>query len=163
MKLDRSKEWWLAWLRDEPDVPISAGVPADEESCPEQALPEALEATAPAPFGEFVHLLRRGKGMSIEEFAEVVDIEVREAQAIEEDPFYHAEARTIWSMARAFDLPQTGLNALAGLMVANDYALFEGQERFAARSASRSQLSDEEFALFNAVVATLSQTDGAHA
>jgi hypothetical protein len=97
--------------------------------------------------------------LSIEEFANVVDIEVREAEAIEEDPFYYAEARTIWSMARAFDLPQSGLNELAGLMVANDSASFEGQERFAARSASRSQLNDEEFAVFNAVVAALSQSD----
>ena len=106
-------------------------------------------------FGEFVHLLRRSKGLSVDQFAEVVDIEVSDAQAIEEDPFYRVDGRTVWAIARTYQLPQGKLNEMAGVVVANDMEPFIDQQRYAARSELRSALSPDEIALMNVLVSVI--------
>ncbi len=159
MRFERSKEWWLARSWAEPEVPIGAGVAvsgsavADEQSAATEMAP--VEQAIPARFGEFVHLLRRYRGLSIEQFADAVNIDVSEAQVIEEDLFYYPEPRTIYYVAKAFDLSQQRLNELVGLTVANDYEGVEGQQRYAARSQSRSQLDSDELVLLNVIVAVL--------
>lgn len=159
MRFERSKEWWLARSRAEPEVPIGAGVAASDTPADNgQPAVAGAEVAAPAArFGEFVHLLRRQRGLSVEQFADAVNIDLSEAQTIEEDVFYCPEARTVYYMAKAFNLPQGGLNELAGITVANDHTAIEGQQRYAARSQSRSALSSVELALLNAIVAALDQ------
>jgi hypothetical protein len=102
-----------------------------------------------------VHLLRRREGLSVDQFANAVDIEVREAQAIEEDPYYHAEARTVWVIARKFSLSQAKLNEMAGVVIANDVEPFIDQQRYAARSELRSALSADEISLLNIIVSVI--------
>jgi HTH-type transcriptional regulator, competence development regulator len=153
MRFKRSKEWWLARIAVEPDVPIGAG------SGIPQPVQGDVSASADAPsrtsFGEFVHLLRRRGGLSVDEFAEAVDIEVREAIAIEEDPYYRVEARTVWVIARKYDLSQAKLNEMAGVVKATDIEPFVDQHRYAARSELRSALSADEIALLNVVVSVI--------
>jgi HTH-type transcriptional regulator, competence development regulator len=150
MQFERSKEWWLARIAGEADVPIgaSSGLAAISED------PEAVEALAGMSFGEFVHLLRRREGLSVDNFAETVDIELSDAQAIEEDPYYCVDARTVWAISQRFDLPKARLNAMAGIVVANDESFID-QERYAARSALRNELSADEIALLNIVVSVI--------
>lgn len=163
MKLKRSREWWLARARAEPDVPISAGVPDVEEEdnhCDlvgEAGEPELNDV--PAVFSEFVHLLRRQRGLSIEDFADTVHIDVSEAQVLEEDPFYSPEPRTVYYIAQAFNMPQAALNSYAGVTIANDFEAISGTHRFAARSESRSKLTGDELVLLNAIVAVLEERE----
>lgn len=163
MRLQRSREWWLARARAEPDVPISAGIPEvekDERQCDLVGKAGELEINdVPAIFSEFVHLLRRKRGLSIEEFADAVHIDVSEAQVLEEDPFYSPEPRTVYYIARAFNMPQAALNSYAGVTIANDFEAISGGQRFAARSESRSKLSGEELLLLNAIVAVLEERE----
>lgn len=154
MRFERSKEWWLARSRAEPEISADAGRPDNDAVDEGQA---RAEPGAPVQFSEFVHLLRRRSSLSIEEFADKVNIDVAEAQVIEEDPFYTPELRTIYYLAMAFDLSQQRLNEYAGLAAANDHGIVEGQQRFAARSERRSSLSGDELAVLNAVVATLEE------
>jgi hypothetical protein len=153
MRFERSKEWWLARIDGEPDGPIGAGSglgePVDDEA------PSTVAAPSATSFGEFVHLLRRREGLSVDQFANAVDIEVREAQAIEEDPYYHAEARTVWVIARKFSLSQAKLNEMAGVVIANDVEPFIDQQRYAARSELRSALSADEISLLNIIVSVI--------
>ena len=118
-----------------------------------------MPASAPPPpsFGEFVHLLRRREGLSVYQFAEAVDIELSDAQAIEEDPFYRVDARTVWAIARTYHLPQSRLNEMAGIVVANDLEPFIDQQRYAARSELCSALSPDEIALLNIVVSVIEE------
>lgn len=150
MPIERSKEWWLARIDEEPDGPIGAGSIAAEPG--EATSSAAAEEGSGTTFAEFVHLLRRREGLSIDEFAEAVNIDVTEAQAIEEDPYYCVEGRTVWYIARKFNFSQAKLNDLAGVTVANDLDPHVAQQRFAARSELRGRLSEEELDLLNAVV-----------
>lgn len=155
MRIERTKEWWLARIAGETDVPIgaSSGLAESEAGTLEEG---RVAGDSPAPsFGEFVHLLRRREGLSVDKFAEVVDIDLSDAQAIEEDPFYRVDARTVWAIARAYNLPQNKLNEMAGIVVANDVKLFVDQQRYAARSELQSALSVDEFALLNIVVSVI--------
>lgn len=160
MKLKRSKEWWLARARAEADVPIAAGVPDNDEEGPdtcklvgEAGEPELVDV--PADFSQFVHLMRRERGLSVEDFADLAHIDVAEAQVIEEDPFYSPEPRTVYYIAQAFNMPQAELNSFAGVTVTNDFEPIADQLRYAARSESRSALDDDELVLLNAIVAVL--------
>lgn len=153
MRFERSKEWWAARIAGEPDGPIGAGTklgePAEEGGEPCTADPSTTS------FGEFVHLLRRSKGLSVDQFAKAVDIDLSEAQAIEEDPYYHAEARTVWVIARKYDLSQSRLYEMAGVVIANDVEPFADRRRYAARSELRNALSRHEIELLDVVVAVI--------
>lgn len=155
MRFERSKEWWLSRIAKEADGFIGAGrLPPETVGDGASASSDHSEA---ASFGELVHLLRRREGLSVDKFAEAVDIEVSEAQAIEEDPYYRAEARTVWRIARVYDLPQTELNELAGVVVANDVEPFLEPQRYAARSELCTKLSDAEVTLLNLVVTVIKE------
>jgi hypothetical protein len=151
--IERSKEWWLARIDAEPNGPIGAGSIPIELGEGLSAL--GAEGNAATTFGQFVHLLRRREGLSVDEFANAVNIELSEAQAIEEDPYYCVEGRTVWYIAQKFHFSQSKLNELAGVIVANDVDPHVAQERFAARSELRGRLSDHELDLLNSVVAVI--------
>lgn len=151
MRLERSKEWWLARIGRETEVCIGASSGLAKTSDGEQAPDELLEPS----FGEFVHLLRRREHLSVDQFAETVDIELSDAQAIEEDPFYRVDFRTVWAISRRFGLPQGKLNEMAGVVVANDVEPFIDQRRYAARSELRTALSTDEIALLDIVVSVI--------
>jgi HTH-type transcriptional regulator, competence development regulator len=151
--IERSKEWWIARIDAEPDGPIGAGsIPVETG---EGLDASSIEGSAATTFGEFVHLLRRREGLSVDEFADAVNIELSEAQAIEEDPYYCVEGRTVWYIAQKFNFSQPKLNELAGVIVANDVDPHLAQQRFAARSELRGLLSDNEVGLLNAVVSVI--------
>lgn len=152
MPIERSRDWWLARIDAEPDVLIGA---ASGLADAEPHAGDGEIAVAAPSFGEFVHLLRRREGLSVDRFAEAVDIELSDAQAIEEDPFYRVDARTVWAIARTYHLPQGELNKLAGVVVANDVEPFLDRHRYAARSELTSVLSAEEVLLLDVVVSVI--------
>jgi HTH-type transcriptional regulator, competence development regulator len=152
MRFERSKEWWLARLADEAEVLIGASNGLAE------TVGEVEKADDEPSFGGFVHLLRRREKLSIQEFAEAVDIELSDAQAIEEDPFYRVDVRTVWAIARTYNLSQGKLHEMAGVLVANDDAsAFLDQRRYAARSELRSALSSDETALLDIIVSVIEE------
>lgn len=155
MRFERTKEWWLTRIGGEADVLIgaSSGLAESDTDAPYKG--SVAGDQSPPSFSEFVHLLRRREGLSVDQFAEAVDIELTDAQAIEEDPFYRVDARTVWAIARTFYLPQGTLNEMAGVVVSNDAEPFVDQQRYAARSELRSALSANEIALLNIVVSVI--------
>ncbi|SEK01095.1 hypothetical protein SAMN05518849_12647 [Sphingobium sp. AP50] len=156
MRFERSKEWWLARLGGEAEVPIGASRGLAEANATGDN-EEGVASEPPPSFGEFVHLLRRREGLSVDQFAEAVDIELSDAQAIEEDPFYRVDARTVWAIARTYHLPKGKLNEMAGVLVANDVEPFIDQQRYAARSELCSALSPDEIALLNIVASVIEE------
>jgi transcriptional regulator with XRE-family HTH domain len=101
--------------------------------------------------------MRRKRGLSIEKLADEATLDVGEIVSIEGDLDHKPEPRTVYQLARAFDVPQQSLMQLAGLVVANDTGFRQAAVRFAARSESSQKLSRDEKAALAAFVEVLSQ------
>ena len=174
MRLERSKEWWIARAAREGNHLVIAGVPAgdeertysldsvsDEHPVP---VPRAIAVTSPPGeahivFGRFVNLMRRRRGLTIEAFASEAQIDASELLAIEDDVHYVPEPRTVYRLALAFKVPQERLMQLAGLAEARDPAFRTQAVRFAASADPVRQLSPEENAALENFVAVLSKRD----
>jgi hypothetical protein len=161
MKLERSKEWWMARARREGDAVIGAGLLAfdpgpDERLMTAQTI--AVEETRIA-FGKFVNLMRRRRGFSMEKLAQVADLDASELLVIEDDLHYVPEPRTVFKLAETFEVSQRRLMQLAGLAAANDAGLRQEAVRFAARSEAVQKLTPEENSALEAFIAVLSEQE----
>jgi transcriptional regulator with XRE-family HTH domain len=160
MRLERSKEWWLARARREGDAAVGAGLLAFDPVPEARSLatePSAGIEEARIAFGKFVNLMRRQRGYSMEQLAETAELETSELLAIEDGLHHVPEPRTVYRLARTFNVPQRRLLQLAGLAAANDTALQREAVRFAARSETLQKLTPEENAALEAFVAVLSE------
>ena len=161
MRLERSKDWWMARARREGDAAVGAGLlafdPAPEER-PSSAQTAAVEETRIA-FGKFVNLMRRRRGYSMEQLAEAADLDASELLVIEDDVHYVPEPRTVFKLAQTFEVSQRRLMQLAGLAAANDAGFRQEAVRFAARSESVQKLTPEESSALEAFVAVLSEQE----
>jgi hypothetical protein len=161
MRLERSKDWWMARARREGDTAVGAGLlvfdPAPEER-PSTAQAIAVEETRIA-FGKFVNLMRRRLGHTIEQLAEAADLDSSELLVIEDDVHYVPEPRTVFRLAQTFEVSQRRLMQLAGLAAANDAGFRQEAVRFAARSEAVQKLTPEETSALEAFVAILSEQD----
>lgn len=161
MRLERSKDWWMARARREGDAAVGAGLlafdPAPEER-PSSAQAAPVEETRIA-FGRFVNLMRRRRGYTMERLAEVADLDASELLVIEDDVHYMPEPRTVFKLAQTFEVSQQRLMQLAGLAAANDAGFRKEAIRFAARSESVQKLTSEETLALEAFVAILSERE----
>lgn len=161
MRLERSKDWWMARARREGDATVGAGLlafdPAPEERS-SSAQGTAAEDTRIA-FGKFVNLMRRRRGLSMERLAAEAELDASELLVIEDDVHYVPEPRTVFKLAQTFDVSQRRLMQLAGLAAANDVGFREEAVRFAARSESVQKLTPEESSALEAFVAVLSEQE----
>jgi transcriptional regulator with XRE-family HTH domain len=161
MKLERSKEWWMARARREGDAVIGAGLlafdPAPDER-PSGAQTAIVEETRIA-FGKFVNLMRRRRGFSMEQLAQAADLDASELLVIEDDVHYVPEPRTVFKLAETFEVSQRRLMQLAGLAAANDAGFRQEAVRFAARSEAVQKLTPEESSALEAFVAVLSEQE----
>ena len=163
MRMDRSKEWWLARARREGDAVVGAGLlavdPAPDERPARMAAPAAAVDETRIAFGRFVNLMRRRRGYSVEQLARAADLDLSELLVIEDDLHHIPEPRTVFRLAQTFDVPQQRLMQIAGLAAANDVGLREEAVRFAARSESVQKLTREESQALEAFVAVLSERE----
>jgi transcriptional regulator with XRE-family HTH domain len=157
MKLERSKDWWMTRARREGDAVVGAGLlafdPVPDERLVTQTV--AVEETRIA-FGKFVNLMRRRRGFSMEELAQVADLDASELLVIEDDFHYVPAPRTVFKLAETFEVPQGRMMQLAGLAVANDDGFRQEAVRFAARSEAVQKLTPEESSALEAFIAVLS-------
>lgn len=106
-------------------------------------------------FSRFVELMRRKKGLTVEQLAESCGVEVAEIIGIEDEVIAGIGPRTVYQLAKCFDVSDSKLMQLAGLMQARDSALAEQSMRFAARSNSMASLTKEERDALDEFVAQL--------
>ncbi len=151
----------MSRARREGDVVVGAGLlafdPAPEErtsSAPSSAVEENRIA-----FGKFVNLMRRRRGLSMEQLADAAEVDASELLVIEDDLHHVPEPRTIYKLAQTFEVSQRRLMQLAGLTAANDAGLRQEAVRFAARSESVQKLTPEESSALEAFVAVLSEQE----
>jgi len=158
MRLDRSKDWWVKRAIAEGTATVGAGLLARDPVSEVDQRVVPLEESRIA-FGRFINMMRRQHGLSIEELADATKVDTSELLVIEEDLHYVPGPRTVYQLARMFDVPQPRLMQLAGLTAANDAGLAEEAVRFAARSEAVHKLTPEENAALAAFVVVLSQQE----
>jgi len=158
MKLERSKEWWAALARSEPDGIICAGVPLDRPEDVHFFRPqETATGKGRIAFGKFMALMRRRHGFSTAQLAEKVGIDPREVIIIEEDVHHIPHRSAVSKLAQFFNVPEMELMELAGLAGEDDSILRQELMRFCDRCRAPQELSSEEDESLNRLLAVLSE------
>lgn len=160
MKIEISKDWCLKMASLEGDTEIGAGVTAADPLFDGEAETQNIGEDEPSiAFGRFVRLMRRDKGLTLEELAEQADIDVAELVEIEDDVRHKAELRSVYQLANYFQVPRGNLMQVAGLTTPKNDNLIHEAVRFAARSEPVAALSQAERAALEAFVTVLSERD----
>lgn len=159
MKLEVTKAWCLAMANLEGDAEIGAGAFAIDPVFDGERLQDECAEEPAIAFARFVRLMRRDRGLTLEELAEETDVDIGELVEIEEDTRHRPEPRTVYQLAQFFHVPGPKLMQIAGLTASNDNRLAEEAVRFAARAESVAALTAEERAALQAFVTILSEED----
>ena len=159
MKLGISKEWCMRMAQLEGDAEIGAGrLAIDPVFDGETALVVNRNDEGPSiAFGRLINLMRRRRGVSLEQLAKDADVTLTELVDIENDVHYKPALRTTYQLANYFDLPRSGFIQVAGLTVRKNARLSDEAVRFAARAESTAELTPEENAALEAFVAVISK------
>ena len=104
--------------------------------------PEELEIRE--AFHRVVQMLRRSRGLSIDDLAEKTKIDRTELVALERNPAYRPSPLTLHRLSEFFGVPDRKLAVLAGAIREVPEDLRQHAARFAAQSNSFSKLTKEE-------------------
>jgi transcriptional regulator with XRE-family HTH domain len=123
----------------------------------------AVVMTAREPEGEdvreafhrVVQMLRRSRGLTIDELSQKTNIDRAELAALERNPGYRPSPLTLHRLGQFFELPDRKLAVLAGASREVPDDLRQHALRFAAQSASFSKLTKEEEHVLDDFVAVL--------
>lgn len=157
MKLNVSREWCLRMAELEESTEIGAGLVAADPVLGTESLVAGTQGEDDCrfAFGRFVQLMRRQQRLTIAKLAERADIDTSELLDIEGDPYHMPAPRTVYMLAKCFEVPLRSLEQIAGLTIPKDYQLRHEAVSFAARSEPVAKLSTEENAALEAFVAVL--------
>ena len=95
-------------------------------------------------FHRVVQMLRRSRGLSIDDLAEKTKIDRTELVALERNPAYRPSPLTLHRLSEFFGVPDRKLAVLAGAIREVPEDLRQHAARFAAQSNSFSKLTKEE-------------------
>lgn len=157
MKIEITKEWCRHMAELEGDAEIGAGPLAVDPVFTGESIP-AISSDEDEPyiaFGRFVRLMRRQRGLSLEQLATDADVDVAILVEIENDLHHKPELRTTYQLANYFGVSRSGLMQVAGLAARKDAKLSDEAIRFAARSEPTAALTAEEKDALEAFVAVL--------
>ncbi len=147
MKLELDKAWYEKKTAEEADLEVTAAAPLgiqamDEPECiDERREDEFAELHA---FGSLVRMLRRDRGLAVEQLAAAARIDPLEIISIERDPKYPPKPRTVHQLADYFKLPDRALVKLSNATTTHNSKLTDAAVRFAANSEKVKELSREE-------------------
>ncbi|WP_310622404.1 helix-turn-helix domain-containing protein [Flexibacterium corallicola] len=157
MTFNITKAWCRAASKREDGLDVAAGMIAvNPVSIKEDTIEENPDASRFA-LGRFINLMRRDRGLSIEDLALKADVEIGDLLSLENNTAYLPDARTLYQLSEAFGVSQEKLMTLSGLTYSKDDQYVEEAVRYAAKSASIDVLSDEEHAILNGLISVLSE------
>ena len=95
-------------------------------------------------FHRVVQMLRRSRGLTIDQLAEKTEIDRAELVALERNPAYRPSPLTLHRLSQFFEVPDRQMAVLAGAIRDIPEELRQHAARFAAQSDSFSKLTKEE-------------------
>lgn len=159
MKFHIPATWCENMARKEIGMEIGAGLIAIDPSFEEEksVSSSAINDDSKIPLNRFVNLMRRKKGLTLEQLADKADIDLRDLLNIEEDAHYTPDVRAIYKLSQIFDVSQKKMMALSGLTKPKNKEYIEEAVLYAARSASIEQLNADELAALEGFISVLSE------
>ncbi|MBA2678829.1 MAG: helix-turn-helix domain-containing protein [Ktedonobacteraceae bacterium] len=147
MRLNLQREWYEGEAKKEEQLEVTAGFrdmrfPDEVEEVPEKIMTSSNVSAI--PFGRLISLQRRQHRLSMEQLAEKADVDLGELVTIEAGQCSTPQARTVYALAQALNLPSDKLYVVSGLKFSTDQAFNKQAVRFAARSEAVDKLSKEE-------------------
>lgn len=106
-------------------------------------------------FHRVVQMLRRSRGLTIDQLAEKTKVDRAELVALERNPAYRPSPLTLHRLSEFFEVPDRKLAVLAGAIRDVPNELREHAARFAAQSDSFAKLTKEEQRLLDEFVGFL--------
>ncbi len=94
-------------------------------------------------FRKLIEFARRSKQMTVEQLADKADVDLAEIVSIEQDEYAVPLPRTVYQLAKTFNLSAGALFEIAGLSEPRT-KVEKAALRFAARSESTAMLTDTE-------------------
>jgi transcriptional regulator with XRE-family HTH domain len=110
-------------------------------------------------FGAFVSLERRSVRMTVDQFAEKLEVSPDELQKIESDPEYIPRPRTVLRLATFAGVPVVSMAKLSGVAREGELKLSDRAFRYAARSDAIMSLSVEENAVLSEFISFLKTSE----
>jgi len=171
MKLLVSRDWLRNKIATDPDVETDAGaalavlegigvtVPPERSATEASGLPDEKVVHLRMALGTLVRLLRHRDKVSVADLADRVQVPEEEVRSIERDPHHVPRPRTLYHLAKHFNLPVRHLMQMSGVTRTVDRVLYNEAVRFAARSEDMSTLTDEERQALNSFVKLLVERD----
>ena len=153
MKMNSDREWLLSKAEQEDGCMVSVGglVAALELA---HQVPN-IDAPMKVVFSRFLQLARRDRKLSLDQFAEKVDVDLAELLKIDAEEQYTPSPRTVHQIASFLNVPAQKLMAVAGLLRVKDLQFQTESLRFAARSEPVESLSPEEHSVYEEYVTYL--------
>jgi transcriptional regulator with XRE-family HTH domain len=153
------KEWSMRMALKELGQEIGAGTfglegVSTSTRAPTDATSEAATESR-VVFSRFVELMRRKRGLTVEQLADTCGVEVADIICIEDESLAAIGPRTVYQLAKCFNVSDSKLMQIAGLKQAQDPSLATQGLRFAARSNSMASLTREEREALDQFVADL--------
>jgi transcriptional regulator with XRE-family HTH domain len=155
MKMNTDKAWLLKKAAEEDGCFVSVGGLVDSLEQSEQ--PSGNVVPLRQAFVRFIQLARRERRLSLEQFAEKVDVDLVELFKIETEEHHKPAIRTVHQIAGFLQIPEKKLLALAGLLQVKDAQFQTAALKFAARSAPVEKLTRKEHSDLEEIVKFLCQ------
>ncbi|WP_290920262.1 helix-turn-helix transcriptional regulator [Halodesulfovibrio sp.] len=159
MKFSFPREWCIEMAREENGYPVSAGTLDSISTKNDASMSCAVEDVdnMRVAFGRFIQMIRRKRGYSHEQLADNADVDVVELKNIEKSSSCFPAPRTVYQLAKIFNLDSKKLLQLAGLTKKRDVEIENGALAFAANSESIGSLTPEEVEILETFVAVLAE------
>ena len=159
MKVRIPKDWSVQMALLEGDAEVGAGDLAVGFSLDHSRSPGSTGLTSlpSSTFGRLVSHLRCQQKLTREQLADRLRVERNELRALEDDPEHTPHLRTVYQIARHFNLKISLLLQLAGLTEPSDTEFTERAVRFAANADLSSEFSDEQRAVLEALISELNE------
>ncbi len=163
MKMLISEDWLRDQSKREPDAEVEAGFPVEylpdltKELSLMKPNDEEEDCNLRQAFGVFTKNLRLQSKLSVEAFANRVDVAQEDIIRIENDFHFQASPRTISKIAKWSNVSTKNLMVLAGAAESSNEPIQEEALRFAAKSAGLSSLNQEEQLLLAEFIKFLSR------
>jgi transcriptional regulator with XRE-family HTH domain len=156
MRMTTDLNWLKRKAAQEDGCIVSAGGLVNSLEQREQACSNVVPLQH--AFVRFVELTRRERRLSLEQFADKVDVDLVEMVKIVNEEHYKPAIRTVHKIAEFLKLPEKKLLALAGLLQVKDSEFQTAALKFAARSAPVQTLSKQEHSDLEEIVKFLCES-----